>query len=243
MRRSLLSKGVRDRLLTRGVPLRWLFLVAVLVAVVATGVGFAAALAITPKSLTVHTAASTVPISTCTRTPAADSYVHASNGGNNFGTATTLQVRSAVALGLLPDDKRSFLRFDLSSCSIPTNARVETASLTLFLSTAPSASRTYELHRATASWGETTVTWNNQPAVAAVATGSVATGTTANVTRQWNVLADVRTFVDGTVANNGWRIKDLVEGGLLGNSFEGQFRSREHTTTSQRPTLAITYYP
>jgi hypothetical protein len=232
-----------ERVLTRGVPLRWLLVVAVLVAVVATGVGFAAALAITPKSLTVHTAASNVPISTCTRTPAADSYVHVGSGGSNFGTATTLHVRSAVTLALLADDKRSFVRFDLSACAIPANARVETATLSMFMSTAPSASRTYDLHRATASWGETTVTWNNQPAVAALATGSVETGTTANVTRSWNVLADVRTFVDGTVTNNGWRIKDQVEGGLLGNSYEGRFNSREHGTASQRPTLVITYYP
>jgi hypothetical protein len=243
VRSFLRSDDKRGGSLSRGVPLRWLVLVAVLVAVVATGVGFAAALAITPRSLTVHTAASTVPISTCTLTAAADSYVHANSGGSNFGTATTLQVRSAVTLGLLADDKRSFLRFNVSSCSIPTNARVESATMTLFMSTAPSQSRTYELHRATASWGETTVTWNNQPAVAAVATGSVATGTTANVTRQWNVLADVRTFVDGTITNNGWRIKDQVEGGLLGNSFEGRFNSDEHGTASQRPSLVITYYP
>ena len=243
MRRLLSSEGRPRGFLSTRVPLRWLILVTLLVAFVATGVGYAAALAITSKSLTIHTAASTVPISTCTVTPAADSYVHAGSGGSNFGTATTLQVRSAVTLGLLADDKRSFLRFDFASCSIPTTARVETASLTVFLSTAPSASRTYELHRATGSWEETAVTWNNQPAVAVLATGSVATGTTANVTRQWNVLADVRTFVAGTVTNNGWRIRDQVEGGLLGNSYEGRFNSREHGTASQRPTLVITYYP
>jgi hypothetical protein len=243
VRRLLSSEGRPRGFLGARVPLRWLILVALLVAFAATGVGYAAALAITSKSLTIHTAASTVPISTCTVTPAADSYVHVVSGGSNFGTQTTLHVRSAVTLGLLADDKRSFLRFNVSSCSIPTNARVESATMTLFMSTPPSASRTYELHRATATWGETTVTWNNQPAVAALATASVATGTTANVTRQWNVLADVRTFVDGTVTNNGWRIKDQVEGGLLGNSYEGRFNSREHATASQRPTLVITYYP
>ncbi len=243
MRRSLASRHALDGFVSRGVPIRWVLFVAVLVAVVATGVGFAAALAITPKSLTVHTAASTVPVSTCTLTASADSYVHVGSGGTNFGTATTLDVRSAVTLGLLPDDKRSFVRFNLSSCAIPTNARVDAATLTMFMSTAPSESRTYDLHRVTASWGETSVTWNNQPAVATLATGSIATGTTANVTRAWNVVSDVRTFVDGTVANNGWRIKDQVEGGLLGNAYEGRFSSREQATTTQRPTLAITYYP
>jgi hypothetical protein len=234
---------LRKVLLERRVRIPTLLVVAVISASVAATVAFAAALAIAPKRLTVLTSASTVPISTCTLTPSADSYVHVGSGGSNFGTATTLHVRSAVTLGLLADDKRSLVRFDLSSCAIPTNARVETATMTVFMSTAPSASRTYDLHRVTASWGETTVTWNNQPAVAAVATGSVATGTTANVTRQWNVVTDVRTFVAGTATNNGWRIKDQVEGGLLGNSFEGRFSSREHGTASQRPSLVITYYP
>lgn len=243
MHRAAPSERSGNGFLSRGIRLRWLVVVAVLVAVVSTGVGFAAALAITPRSLTVHTAASTVPISTCTLTSAADSYVHVGSGGSNFGTATTLHVRSAVTLGLVPDDKRSFVRFDLSSCSIPSNARVVTAKTKLFLSTAPTASRSNELHRVTASWGETTVTWNNQPGVAALATGTLATGTTSNVTLEWDVLSDVSAFVAGTATNNGWRIKDQVEGGLLGNSYEGRFNAREHATTSERPTLEITYYP
>jgi hypothetical protein len=204
-------------------------------------IGFAASLALTPNALAVFTSASSVPISTCTLTPAADTYAEQGSSGSNFGTATTLHVRSAVTLILLQDNKRSFARFDLSSCSIPTSARVLTARMRLFLSTAPSASRTYQVHRVTQAWGETTLDWGNQPTTAGTATASTTTGTTNNVTLEWNVLADVTGFVAGTTTNQGWRVADSAEGS--GTAREGRFNAREHATVSQRPSLAITYYP
>lgn len=226
--------------LSRAVRLRSAVLVAIVVAVVASVVGFASALAIAPKPLTVYTAASTVPISTCTLTaPAADTYADEGSSSSNFGTGATLQVRSGTTLILLPANKRTFVRFDLSTCSIPATARVETAALRLFMSTAPSASRTYQARLVTSAWGESTLTWGNQPGVAGSATASVATGTTSNVTREWNVLADVRSFVAGTATNNGWRIADSVES----DTGESAFSSREHGTSSQRPRLVVTYYP
>jgi hypothetical protein len=199
-------------------------------------VGFAASLALTPKALVVFTSASSVPISTCTLTSSADTYADgaALNQGANFGTATQLHVRSD-ALG----NKRSFVRFNISSC-LPGGARIKTATLSLRLATAPGNSRTHQLHRVTASWGETTLTWSNQPGVAASATGAVATGTTNNVTLSWTVATDVQAFADGT-ANNGWRVADSAEGAL--GAQEGRYSSKEHAAASQRPTLAITYYP
>jgi hypothetical protein len=201
-------------------------------------VGFAASLALTPKRLTVFTSPSSVPISTCSPAlaPVADTYADGAllNQGANFGTATTLDVRSDT-LG----NKRSFARFDVASC-VPGGARIKTATLSLFLSTAPGASRMYEARRVTTSWEETTLTSAVQPAVAGAATDSVATGTTNNVIRSWNVVADVQAFANGT-ANNGWRIADSAEGAL--GAEEGRFNSREHATVSQRPSLAITFYP
>lgn len=203
-------------------------------------VGFAASLALTPKRLTVFTSASSVPISTCTLTSAADTYADQGSASSNFGTATTMRVRSAVTLLLLQNNARTFVRFDLSACSIPTSARVLTAKMKLFLSTAPSASRTYRVHRLTGSWGETALTWNAQPSAAGTATASATTGTTNNVTIEWDVLTDVSGFVAGTTTNQGWRVMDSAEGS--GTAREGTFRSREHGTASERPTLEITYY-
>jgi hypothetical protein len=227
----------------RGVPLRWLLLIAVLVAVVATGVGFAAALAITPKSLTVHTAASNVPVSTCTLTSSADSHVE-EDANSNFGTATALHVRSyqtTVLVITTTRNRRAFVKFDLDSCSIPSNAAVRTATLSVFLSAAPNQNRTWNIRRVTANWTETGVTWSNQPATAVTNSVTVGTGTTANVTLQANVLTDVAAFVAGTQTNNGWRFSDSSENSSTERL--GQFRSREHATTSQRPSLVVTYYP
>jgi hypothetical protein len=243
VRSFLRSDGKRGRFLSRGVSLRWLFVVAVLVAVVATGVGFAAALAITPKSLTVHTAASAVPISMCTLTSSADSYV-AEDDDSNFGSATAVHVRSyQTVLIVIPTNRnrRGFVRFDVASCAIPAAAAVKSATLSIFLNSAPNQNRTWNVHRVTGSWTESGVTWSNQPATAVTASATIATGTTSNVTRQANVLADVASFVSGSQTNNGWRFADLVENSSTERL--GQFRSREHATTSQRPQLEITYYP
>jgi len=235
---------VRKGLLSRAVSLRTLLVVA-LSAVLASGVGFATALAIAPQALTIFTSADAVPVTTCTLTAAeADTYAHEDSADSNFGTATTMHVRSGVRTLLLltfPDNKRSFVWFDLASCSIPSSARVVTAQMKLFLSTAPTSSRTYQAHRVTQSWTETNLTWNNQPTVAASATASTASGTASNVTIVWDVSADVQTFAADTATNYGWRVKDLTEG--ADPAREGRFNSREHGTPSQRPSLVVTYYP
>jgi hypothetical protein len=235
---------MQTRLLRSAVSLRALLVVAASTALLASGVGFAAGLAITPQALTIFTSADTIPVTTCTQTANADTYAHEDSAGTNFGTATTMHVRSGVSRVLLltfPDNKRSFVRFDLASCSIPSSARVVSAQLNLFLSTAPSSSRTYQAHRVTQSWAETSLDWDNQPTVAGSATASAATGTAGNVRIAWDVRADIQAFAAGTATNNGWRLKDLTEG--ADPAREGRFNSREHATATQRPSLVVTYYP
>lgn len=206
------------------------------VIVLATGVALAATIGVSSTKLTTSTRAASIAATTCTLSAAdADSYVNEASAGSNFGTATTLDVRSSSA-----GDRRVFVQFSLTTCSIPANSLITAANLKLRMYAAPTASRTYEAHRVSASWTETGITWTNQPAVAASATSSVVTGTTSNVTLTWAVTADVQAYVDGT-ANNGWRIKDLTENSSTART--GQFRSAEYGTASQRPILEITYYP
>ena len=208
----------------------------VLSAVVVTGVvAHATTLSLAQARLTTDTVPATVPVSSCSLTSNADTYANSalSSIGTNFGTATTLHVR-ADALG----NKRTFVAFDIASCAIPAVARILTSSLSVYLATAPTASRTYDLHQITAGWTELGLTWSNQPATAASATASVSTGTTGGVTLAASVLSDVSAFVAGTATNNGWQIKDRTEGGLTAR--EGQFSSREGSTP---PSLIVTYYP
>jgi hypothetical protein len=216
--------------------MRRALIVVVLLGAAVPAAAYAAGLGVTTLRLTSFESTTTVPVSTCTLEPAGDTYADALTAIFNFGTSTDLLVRSA-----LTGDARSFVRFDLSPCSIAASAEIETARLDLYLATAPTASRTDEVHRVTASWGETALTWLNQPAVAATATSSASTGTSNGVTVSWNVLADVQAFVSGSQTNHGWRIKDASEGSLTAQT--ATYGARERATASQRPVLAITYYP
>ena len=220
----------------RRTPPRLAIGAAVCAIVLATGVALAATLGVSSTRLTTSTGAASIAATTCTLSAAdRDSFVNEASAGTNSGTATTLDVRSSSA-----GDRRTFVSFSLASCSIPANSLITVASLKLFMNAAPTATRAYEAHRVSASWTETGITWTNQPAVAASATSSVATGTTSNVTLTWAVTGDVQAYVDGT-ANNGWRIKDLTENSATART--GQFRSAEFGTAAQRPILAVTYYP
>lgn len=208
-----------------------------------TGIGVVAVVALA-ATMTVALAASlgvssarVTLFATCTlRSSPADSDVDQSSPTSNFGTSSDLYVRSKSGNA----NRRLFVRLDLSSCSIPAGATVTSASLGLFMTSAPGQSRTYEARRVNASWVETSITWNTQPAVVGV-TSTVATGTTGSVRLQWNVATDVQAFVSGSATNNGWRISDQTENAAA--SPESKFASDEHGTAAWRPTLVVGYYP
>lgn len=199
-------------------------------------VGHAATLPVASERLTTHTAAAQVATTTCTVAMAADSYVSKLNNAGNFGTSDVLAVKSDTTS---TDPRRSLVRADLSSCAIPSNAAVHSAQLALTVTTAPTVTRTLDVHRATSAWTENGVTWDTRPAIAA-ATSSTTTGTTAGVAISWDVEADVAAFVAGTSPNEGWVVKDRNESDV---DTGVQFASREHASASARPSLVITYYP
>lgn len=198
-------------------------------------VAFAATLGISSQRLTTVTKASTVPASTCNVANASeDTWVNEGSQTQTNGNATALNVRSALL-----SDRRTFVKFDLSSCAIPSTARVTSAALKLYLSIAPPSSRTHQVWRVTSAWSEATLDWSPQPSLAGAATASTATGTTAGVTISWTVTNDVQTWVQGT-ANHGWRVNDQTEDSITQQHAE--YRSSEYATAAQRPNLDITYY-
>lgn len=219
--------------------LRWPFAIVGASLLLGSGVGIAASFGITSTNLTTFTIVAAVPISTCTLTPSADSYVDQATlqQNTNFGGVTPVQVESSRTL--VNTNKRSFVTFDLASCSIPSVAVVQSATLSVFLSSAPTQNRTWNINLVTAAWTENVITWSNQPA--STSSTSVATGTTSNVTLQATVTANVQSFVSGSLTNNGWRFSDSVENSSTVRN--GQFRSREFGTVAERPTLVVDYYP
>ncbi len=218
---------------------RWFLAIVAASLLLGSGVEVAASFGITSNNLTTFTIVAAVPITTCTLTPSADSYVDQATfqQNTNFGGVTPVQVESSQTL--VPTNKRSFVKFDLASCSIPVAAAVQSATLSVFLSSAPNQNRTWNINRVTAAWTESVITWSNQPA--STGSTSVTTGTTSNVTLQATVTSNVQSFVSGSLTNNGWRFSDSVEDSSTARN--GQFRSREFGTVSQRPTLVVNYYP
>jgi len=136
---------------------------------------------------------------------------------------------------------RTLIAFDLTS--IPPGSYVTYARLYLYMYKAPSAERIYECDRIVNSWGESTVTWSNQPNVEGL-------GPKATTIRpvpgdvSWDVKTWVQSFVLGEISatpNYGWMISDKNEDSTT--LYEAAFWSREYGTTDQRPALTMSYYP
>lgn len=168
--------------------------------------------------------------------PAHDSYVDMNLSSTNYGGLTELHVRSTNT-GNPDTNQRTFLQS--STAGIPPTATVVSATLRLYMFGAPTATRNYDAHRATATWAESTITWATQPAVAASASATTATGTTSNVWLEWTVTSDVQGFINGSLSNYGWRLKDQVESSATDHL--AQFYSKEQTEVTQDPQLVVSY--
>jgi hypothetical protein len=167
----------------------------------------------------------------------ADSYVTQGAAGFNYGDEVLMDVQS-LKQGPNHKNRRSFVKFDVSS--IPASSTVSAATLTLCATAVPSATRTYEVHAASADWAEMTITWSNQPAVAASATDT-ATTPSSPACMTWDVAADVQDWVNGTATNYGWRVVDDTES--KNTQYLSQFRTRENSVVAEWPTLDVTYTP
>jgi hypothetical protein len=213
----------------RPARLRTLVVVAALVTGAATGAAAAAGLTVRADRATITSVAATMRVSNCSVVASADATVEQALPTTN-ANGPTLGVRSALG------DSRSFVRFDLSSCALPVNADVQTATLTLLTVNLPGVGRTHVLHRVTGAWTETGVTWNTQPPVAATATGSLTTS--ALLSRSFDVTDDLRLFATGAASNLGWRISDPdpADGSVI-----AAYASRDAALQTSRPTLAISW--
>lgn len=236
-------------------------LVALLVAVGAVlfaGVGYAASITFTSKTITSATISATPSppsqSNLCTLTSSspgtgfADTYIDSASNQttSNFGTATTLQVENKTNGNL--HQMRGLLRFDLATakCSetgkpLATGKTIKSAVLSMSVPSLNSqlVGNTIGVARAGASWTESSVTWGNANAALTGALTSSATaplpvsGTTASLS--WTVTTDVSNWYGGTT-NNGWIVFDQT-GSTADTSTI--FSSREDTANAT-PSLVIT---
>jgi hypothetical protein len=102
--------------------------------------------------------------------PVGDSWVEAEYPNDNHGSDTSLRVKSDSRT------RRSYLKFDLSS--IPSGKSITSVKLYLYCTYADAnPSVEVYVHETGDSWSESTITWNNAPAVGASIT-SVSVGGT-----------------------------------------------------------------
>ncbi|MGH8571353.1 MAG: DUF7594 domain-containing protein, partial [Gammaproteobacteria bacterium] len=102
---------------------------------------------------------------TTTLTAESDSFVLADSPSTNRGSSTLLRINDDV--------KRTYFRFNLSG--LPAGESVTSATLRVFATTVPKCSLGAEVLRAAnETWGESTITWSNQPGTTGSAVANVA---------------------------------------------------------------------
>ncbi|MBK8035789.1 MAG: DNRLRE domain-containing protein [Verrucomicrobiaceae bacterium] len=158
----------------------------------------------------------------------------------NYGTANVAWVARTPSYR-----DRVMLRFDLSS--IPSNATITSAVMTLNRKSGAGGSTAITAHRLTQAWAETTSSWNNRSTGTPWstpggdgdydATAAATTTVNANGAHNWNITSLAQSWVNGTNANHGMLMRLQNEA----SSGEHEFYTREEATASRRPTLSITY--
>jgi hypothetical protein len=197
-----------------------------------TAAGFAATL--TVGSWHLWGGSQTLTKTTCPTlsgtTQSTDTYVVQSTPNSSFGGNSTMLVKSPSG-----SQDWSFVRFDLSSCAIPTSGGADSATLSLYVQTAPGTSRTLTVTPVLSSWSGT-LTWTTAQSLSyGTATNTIVTGTTTGA-KTALVTVDVDALIKNPTANYGWRISD---GGAT--TATTTFGTSENTTASHRPQLSINY--
>jgi hypothetical protein len=212
--------------------MRKLVLLVVATVAVATGTGFAATLGVGSDHLWAGT--QTIqhlgPCTVTGTTATTDTYVNQGSATSSFGTGTTMLVQPDAG-----SQKWAFVRFDLSSCAIPTTGGADSATLKLVVTVTPRASRTLTMTPIASTWSNTT-TWNTAPTFGSSATTTFATGTTNNATLSIPVTIDVDDLIKSSTANYGWRVSD---GGSAASQDTTTFATSN--ASSNKPQLVINY--
>lgn len=168
---------------------------------------------------------------TVTLSPTADSYIQSGFVNDTYGT------QENVFLNLGSNNRsRMFFQFDLSG--IPTNATITSSTLALRMTSALSGGTTDTwVNRLDRGWSEATITWDNQPQVAAVSDVTRITRL-AEEPKIWDLTSFVQNWMATPSQNYGFSVVSRDSGT---NTFTFGFGSRENPDPALRPTLTVTY--
>lgn len=195
------------------------------------GIGLAsgAALTLTHKAATAYKAC--VITGVTNNLAVIDAWVPESGAGQAGGNLSVLAAKN--------NNRRSYIRFDLSKCNpaVPASATVVTA--TLRLNAVAQVGRSIEAHRVTETWTENGISGGKgEPDAAASPTATVLVNTTGAYF-EWDVRPDVASFIADQSSNHGWRLRDSVE--VKSGSFQTVLASSENTDSATRPQLVVFY--
>ncbi len=192
------------------------------------GVGYAASVGLSSKSLHVWTQTLTKATCNQTSTTADDTYVQQASPNSTAGAAaTTLTIKPTAG-----SQDYAFVRFDLSGCGLPTTAGADNAVLTVNVTA--KGNDTISVFPVTSSWSSSTLNWNG---VSGLTIGSTATGTfSGNSTgaKTVTVTADVDAAIKAG-ALWGWELR-----ATSGNKTV-TIGAAENGTAANRPSLTLSY--
>jgi hypothetical protein len=203
--------------------------VLVVVGVLASaGIAYAASLGLSSKKL--HAWSQTLTKGTCNQTSstADDTYVQqASPNSTTGGTDTNLTFGGAAG-----SQDYAFIRFDLSSCGLPTTAGADSALLTLTVTS--KSNDTISVFPVYSSWNSSTLTWNG---LGGLTVGAIAT-TTFVPSSPGAVTVPVTADVDAAIKAGtlwGWELRDTS------GTATSAVGSAENNAAGKRPSMTLSY--
>jgi len=165
--------------------------------------------------------------------PTDDSWVEAETPNNNHGTETEIHVKADTKT------RRTYLKFDLSG--LPLGWVITSAKLYLYCTAAnPTSNLRVDAHETGDSWSEGTITWNNAPAVGALAASNLAVGNIGQF-YFWNVTSYAQAQYNGDKKLS-VVVKFPLDDPTQNNpDYHRDFASKEYTGTGNDPYLEIVY--
>ena len=161
-----------------------------------------------------------------------DTYVDEKLPTTTAGGSTTLSVGPKSG-----QRTWTFVRFDLSSCNIPSTGGADSATLNLRITNAAASTRTLDVTPVLSTW-DGTLTWNGAQALSYGSSfATITTGTVSNVTKSVTVTADIDALIKNGGANFGWRISEASSV----NNVSTLFGSSENGTAANQPQLVVNY--
>jgi hypothetical protein len=164
---------------------------------------------------------------TITINPAKDAHVRGgTNAAVNYGNNAALEVKTQATD--LTYSRNTYINFSLTGFT----GTVSTASLLLYRSAGAANIVVTAYECADNAWGETTINWNNKPAVgAAVATATM-------TTTMGSYAFDVTAYVKARKAAGATALTFVVIGAEQGGTAQQSFNSKEGTN---KPVLQVVY--